>query len=151
MLKQLFSGVLQNQFPEKIRKFHKKIPVLDSFFNKVFRYEETPTQVFSCKFCEAFTNTFLSLKKFYIVGVHKKVFVWLAANEFLSNSKNYLLFSCISISFSPFSRKPAFSTNEVFEHLSMKKDPFNQIIRKWLPKGVFVDLLDKYSGMNADL
>ena len=30
----------------------------------------------------------------------------------------------------------------------MKKDPFNQIIRKWQPKSVFVDLLEKYLGMN---
>ena len=31
----------------------------------------------------------------------------------------------------------------------MKKDPFNQIIRKWQPNCVFVDLLEKYLGMNA--
>ena len=36
-------------------------------------------------------------KKFCIVGVHKKVFDWLAANKFLSNSKNYLRFTYISI------------------------------------------------------
>ena len=30
----------------------------------------------------------------------------------------------------------------------MKKDPFSQIIRKWARKGVFVDLLKKYLGMN---
>ena len=44
-----------------------------------------------------------------------------------------------------------FSTNEDFEHLSMKKDPFDQIIRKWQPKGVFVDLLEKYLGMNGGI
>ena len=33
----------------------------------------------------------------------------------------------------------------------MKKDPFNQIIKKWLPKGVFVDLLEKYLSMNVGL
>ena len=44
-----------------------------------------------------------------------------------------------------------FSTNEDFEHLSTKKEPFNQIIRKWQPKDVFVDLLEKYLGMNAGL
>ena len=53
--------------------------------------------------------------------------------------------SCFSI-FSMF-----FSTNEDFEHLSMKKDPFDQIIRKWQPKGVFVDLLEKYLGMNGGI
>ena len=44
-----------------------------------------------------------------------------------------------------------FSTNEDFEHLSMKKDPFNPTIRKWQTKGVFVDLLEKHLGMNAGL
>ena len=33
----------------------------------------------------------------------------------------------------------------------MKKDLFNQIIKKWQPKCVFVDLLEKYLGMKADL
>ena len=33
----------------------------------------------------------------------------------------------------------------------MKKDPFNQIIKKWPPKGVFFDLLEKYLGMNVRL
>ena len=33
----------------------------------------------------------------------------------------------------------------------MYKDPFNQIIRNWPPKGVFVDLLEKCFGMNAGL
>ena len=50
-----------------------------------------------------------------------------------------------------FSVKLVFTTNEVFEHLSMKKDPFNQIIRKWSPEGVFVDLLEKHLGVNSGL
>ena len=33
----------------------------------------------------------------------------------------------------------------------MKKDPFNQTIKEWPPKGVFVDLLQKYLGMNVGL
>ena len=146
---QPFSGILQYRCPEKIRIFQEKTLVLESLFNKVSRNKQIPAQVFSCEFCEAFTNTFftehlrwswsLSFKKFYIAGVHKKVFEWLAANEFLSNSKNYLHFSCI------------FITNEVVEHLSMKEDPFNQIIRKWPAKGVFVDFFEKYLGMNAGL
>ena len=37
------------------------------------------------------------------------------------------------------------------EFFIMKKDPFNQIIKKWPPKGVFVDLLGKYLGMNVGL
>ena len=40
----------------------------------------------------------LPLKKLYIVGIHKIVYEWLAANEFLSNSKNFLRSSYISIS-----------------------------------------------------
>ena len=31
----------------------------------------------------------------------------------------------------------------------MKKDPFNQIIRKWPPKYVFVNLLEKHLGANT--
>ena len=75
---------------------------------EVSRYKGTSVQVFSSKFWEAFRNTFfpkhlwwscsLSLKKFYIVGVCKKVFEWLVAKEFLSNSNNYLRPSCASIS-----------------------------------------------------
>ena len=58
--------------------------------------------------------------------------------EFLcANSKNYLRY--LDFLYDVF-----FSTNEDFKHLSMKKDPFNQIIRKWQPKGVFVNLLEKY-------
>ena len=120
--KQPFSGVLPGRCPEKIRKFHKKTPVLESLFNKVSRNKETPAQVFSCEFCKAFKNTFftenirwswsLSFKKFYIVGVHKKVFEWLAGNKFLSNSKNHLCFSYISQFLVPsFSLWPVFSTN----------------------------------------
>ena len=40
-----------------------------------------------------------------------------------------------------------FFTNRVFEHLSMKKDSFNQIMRKRPQKSVFVDLLEKCLGM----
>ena len=58
--------------------------------------------------------------------------------EFLcANSKNYLRY--LDFLYDVF-----FSTNEDFKHLNMKKDPFNQIIRKWQPKGVFVNLLEKY-------
>ena len=52
---------------------------------------------------------------------------------------------------SPFSPQPVFSTNEVFEHLSVKKDLFNQIIWIWPPNGVFVDFFEKYLGMNVGL
>ena len=88
--------------------------------------------------------------------VHKKVFEWLAVNEFLSNSmeffransRNYLRY--LHFLFLHF-LYVFFSTNKDFEHLSMKKDPFNQIVMKRQPEGVFVDLLEKYLGMNAGL
>ena len=41
--------------------------------------------------------------------------------------------------------------NLFFLHFIMDKDPFTQIVKKWPPKGVFVDLLQKYLGMNAGL
>ena len=52
---------------------------------------------------------------------------------------------------SPFSVQPVFSVKAVFEHVSLKKDLINQIIGKWPPKSVFVDLLKKYLVMNAGL
>ena len=33
----------------------------------------------------------------------------------------------------------------------MKKDPFNEIIKKWPPEGVFVDLLETYLSKNVGL
>ena len=73
MQKQPSLGVLQDRCPEKLLKFHKKTSVLKSLFNKVSRNEETPAQVFSCEFCEAFKEHILwswslSFKKFYIVA-----------------------------------------------------------------------------------
>ena len=41
-----------------LHKSHKKIPLLESFFNKVVDLmTETPAQVFSCKFCTIFQQT----------------------------------------------------------------------------------------------
>ena len=60
MQKQLFSGVLQDRCLENILKFHKETPVLESLFSKVSRNKETPAQVFSCEFCEAFKNPFFT-------------------------------------------------------------------------------------------
>ena len=46
------------------RKFDRKTPVLESLLNKVAGLEacnfirEAPTQVFSCKICDFFKNTF---------------------------------------------------------------------------------------------
>ena len=47
-------GVLKN-----FVKFHWKIPVLESLFNKVSDLQETPTLVFSCEYCENFKNSFI--------------------------------------------------------------------------------------------
>ena len=67
---------LQDTCPEKIRKLHREIPVLESLFKKVSRNKETPAQVFPCEFWEAFNNIFftehlrwswsLSFKMFYV-------------------------------------------------------------------------------------
>ena len=64
-----------------------------------------------------------------------------------ANSKNYLRY--LRFCFSIFSIT-SFSTEDL-EHLSMKNNPFNEVISKCQPKGVFVDLLEKYLGMNAGL
>ena len=42
---------------QKFRNIHRKTPVLESFFNKVTDLQ-TPTQVFSCEYCEIFKNTY---------------------------------------------------------------------------------------------
>ena len=47
---------LQDICPEKLRKLHKEIPVLVSLLKKVSRNKETPAQVLSREFCEAFKN-----------------------------------------------------------------------------------------------
>ena len=55
--------------------------------------------------------------------------------EFLcANSKNYLRY--LNFLYDVF-----FSTNEDFKHLSMKKDPFNKIMRKWQPKVTIKSIL----------
>ena len=90
-------------------------------------------------------------KKVLRLGVNKKVFEWLAAKEFLSNSKNYLRFSCISISCYSIFSVNFFLYYWRFWTTQHEKDTFNQIIRKWTSIGVFVDLLEKYLGMNAGL
>ena len=64
----------------------------------------------------------------------------LSRTPFLQNTSS-------GVFISPFSAKPIFSTNEVFELLGMKINPFNQIIRKKPPKVVFVILLENYLGI----
>ena len=43
----------------KIRKIYRELPVLSLFLIKLqtFRQKETPTQVFSCEYCEIFKKT----------------------------------------------------------------------------------------------
>ena len=64
--KQSFAVVLQNSWSLKLRKFHRKAPVIEPFFNKVTElglqlYQtETLTQVFSCEICEILKNIFFT-------------------------------------------------------------------------------------------
>ena len=58
-------SVLSKKCSEKFRKFYRKTPVPESFFNKVVGLKpatlfkkETLAQVFSCEFCEISKNTF---------------------------------------------------------------------------------------------
>ena len=67
---------IQDRCTEKIRKLPKETPLLESLFKKVSRNKETPTQLFSGEFCEAFKYNFftehlgwswsLPFKKFYV-------------------------------------------------------------------------------------
>ena len=84
--KQSFSGVLQDRCPEKIRKLHKETPVLESLFKKVSRNKETPAQVFSCEFCEAFKSTIFTEHLRYEVGVSL-----LKCFTFRSSTNSYLI------------------------------------------------------------
>ena len=51
-------GVLHKRCSERFRKVHKKTPVLESLFNKIFALrpatvlKETSAQIFSSKFCK---------------------------------------------------------------------------------------------------
>ena len=63
--KQAFADILQNKCSEKIRKFHRKTPVLGAFFNKVWGLEaynfmkkrRDSKQMFAYEICDIF-NTF---------------------------------------------------------------------------------------------
>ena len=54
----------KNWRSEKCRKFHRKAPALESFFNKIAGLQacllkkETPTQVFSCEIWDIFKNAY---------------------------------------------------------------------------------------------
>ena len=63
--KQAFTDVLQKRCSQKFGNIRKKTPVLESHFDKVaglkawiFIKAETPTQVFSCEYCEIIKNNF---------------------------------------------------------------------------------------------
>ena len=81
---------LQDRCPGKIRKLYKETPVLESLFKKVSRNKETPTQVFSCEFCEAFKNTFFTEHLWWSWSFSFKLFYVQEFNEFLSNSMEFL-------------------------------------------------------------
>ena len=81
----------------------------------------------------AFASWSLSLKKLYIVDFHENVFELLVTNEshliICARLASPILVSSFQCNLG-FSVEPVFPVNEVFEQLSMKKDPFNQITRK---------------------
>ena len=86
----------------------------------------------------------MSLKKLYILGFYEKVFEWLVTMI----AKIYLHY--ISIFFLYFLHNLFFLLMS-FSTPHHGQNPFNQIIKKWLPKDVSVDLLEKYLDMNAGL
>ena len=85
---------------------HKKTLALEWRITKVSKNKKTPAKVYSCGFCKTFKNTF-STEHLHGLGV------CLAANEFFSNSKNYL---CSSVS--PFSSFSIFCVTCFFYKLS---------------------------------
>ena len=121
--------------------------MLGSLLSKFSRNKETSAQEFFFEFRGTFKNTFftehlrttvsaswsLSLKKLYIVDFHKNVFELLVTNEshliICARLASPILVSSLQCNLG-FSVEPVFPVNEVFEQLSMKKDPFNQITRK---------------------
>ena len=63
--KQPFTSVLQNKCSKKFGNIRKKTPVLECHFDKdvslkafIFIKAKTPTQVFSCEYCEIIKNNF---------------------------------------------------------------------------------------------
>ena len=42
----------------KLQKFDRKTPLLESVLDQQLYQKETPTQVFSCKICKTFKNTY---------------------------------------------------------------------------------------------
>ena len=86
----------------------------------------------------------------HIVGIDKMFFEWIVVNGLLSCSYPRIFISSFQVLLqSRIFCITFFSVDDVFEHLSMKKDPFNQTYSKQPPKGVFIDLLEKFLGMNT--
>ena len=54
---QPFADVLRNRCSQNVRNIRTITPVLEPLFNK-HCYKEIPTQMFSCKYCKIFKNSF---------------------------------------------------------------------------------------------
>ena len=124
---------------------HKKTLALEWCITKVSKNKKTPAKVYSCGFCKTFKNTF-STEHLHGLGV------CLAANEFFSNSKNYL---CSSVS--PFSSFSIFCVTCFFYKLSFWtpqheersiQSNYQEVPTKWW----FCWFIEEmYLGMNAGL
>ena len=144
--KQPFSGVYKIDVLKKFANFTKKHQCWSHFLKKSPEIKRLQHRCFPVNFVKLLRTPFLqstsgrvSLLKYFM---------------FRSSTNSYLIVWSFSMLISkttcptpflvsPFSLQPIFFTNEDFEYLSMKKDPFNRIIRKCQPEGVFVDLLEK--------
>ena len=80
--------VLQKKLFLKISQYSQKIPVLESLFNKVagqetcnFIKKETPTQVFSCKCCKTFKNTYFEKHLWTAASLKRFLDFFLACNK----------------------------------------------------------------------
>ena len=80
-----FSGVYKIDVLKKFANFTKKFQWW-SHFLKVSRNKETPAQVFSCEFCEAFKSTIFTEHLRYEVGVSL-----LKCFTFRSSTNSYLI------------------------------------------------------------
>ena len=81
MQQQSFADVLQSVLKNFSNFTGKKTPFLESLFNKVaglkaciFNNKETPTQVFSCEYCEIFKNSFFIEHLLFIIFFRN--FMW---------------------------------------------------------------------------
>ena len=90
----------KNTFLKILQNFKGKHLCWSLFFNKVALKKETPTQVFSCKFCKYFNNTFLrehfrgTASQTFCTGIQDSIYqndgeytclIWLKQNCIINN------------------------------------------------------------------